>query len=249
MTSGATFKDHFSTLSELYSRHRPTYPPALFEWLAGLCRRTEHAWDCATGNGQAALNLASHFRQVTATDASEQQIAAAPEHDRIVFRTAPAEDSGLKDATVDLITVGQALHWFERDQFFREARRVTLPGAVLAAWCYELCRVGADCDAVVEGLYEGILEGFWPEERALVERGYRDIVFPGTEIEAPSFDMDAEWSADDMLGYLRTWSACKRYELQHKQDPVAKIEVLLREAWGKGLRTVRWPLTMRVCRL
>ncbi len=248
MPSGPSFKDHFSAQSAGYARHRPHYPDALFAYLADLagCRL---AWDCATGNGQAAIALAKHFERVVATDASQAQIDAAIPHPAVRYRVATAEASGLENDTADLVTVGQALHWFDTARFFAEASRVLVAGGILAAWCYELCNVSPACDSAVERLYTAIVGPFWPKERRLIEERYAGIEFPGVELAAPSFEMTAQWTADDMLGYLRTWSACQRYRREHGEDPVERIEEELRRAWGSSRRAVRWPLTVRVARL
>jgi SAM-dependent methyltransferase len=242
------FKDHFSTQSAGYARHRPRYPRELFEYLGGLGGR-RCAWDCATGTGQAAVALAEFFEQVIATDASRTQVAAAAVHPAVSYRVAIAEESGLPAGSVDLITVGQALHWFDTGRFFDEACRVLVPGGILAAWCYELCRVSPDCDRIVRRLYSDILGAYWPPERRLIEEHYAPIEFPGTGLAAPACSMHAQWSVGDMLGYLRTWSACQRYRRDRGEDPVGRIEAELRAAWGEGQRTARWPLTVRVSRL
>ncbi len=248
MPAGSSFKDHFSAQSAGYARHRPHYPRALFEYLAGLgrCRR---AWDCATGSGQAAVALADFFDAVIATDASQAQIDAAVSHPRVRYRVAAAEESGLPGDSVDLVTVGQALHWFDTGRFFDEASRVLVPGGVLAAWCYELCRVSPDCDRIVRGLYSDIVGTYWPPERRLIEERYAAIEFPGSELEAPVLAMNATWTVEDMLGYLRTWSACQRYRREQGSDPVERIDGELRAAWGAAPRTARWPLTVKVVRL
>src|SRR5207248_8441612 len=89
------FKDHFSGHAVEYAKFRPRYPDKMFEYLASISPRPERAWDCATGNGQAAVGLARHFDNVTATDASAQQIESAEPNDRISYRVAPAEASGI----------------------------------------------------------------------------------------------------------------------------------------------------------
>jgi SAM-dependent methyltransferase len=246
--AGPNFKDHFSRQSAGYARHRPHYPRELFACLAGLTGR-RLAWDCATGNGQAAVALADHFDRVIATDASRAQIDAAADHPVVSYRVATAEESGLSEDSVDLVTVGQALHWFDTGRFFAEASRVLVEGGVIAAWCYELCTISPACDRVVAGLYNEIVGAFWPPERRLIEERYAGIVFPGKALATPEFVMTAEWDVDDMLGYLRTWSACQSYLGEHGEDPVALIEDELRTAWGTTPRTVRWPLTARVARL
>ena len=248
MPAGPGFKDHFSAQSAGYARYRPRYPRELFEYLAGLgrCRR---AWDCATGTGQAAVALAEVFAEVIATDASRAQIDAAISHPRVRYRVANAEESGLPEGCVDLVTVGQALHWFDTKRFFAEASRVLVSGGVLAAWCYELCHVSPDCDRIVSRLYSDIVGPYWPPERRLIEERYAAIELPGTALGAPALAMNARWTVEDMVGYLRTWSACHRYRRERGDDPVERIEDELRAAWGAEPRSVRWPLTVKAVRL
>ncbi|MDX1509219.1 MAG: class I SAM-dependent methyltransferase [Woeseiaceae bacterium] len=233
MSADASFKDYFSDRSSLYARYRPGYPQALFGELAALCRRHDLAWDCATGNGQAAVAIADHFKQVIATDASAEQIASAIEADAVDYRVAHAESSGLDTASVDLVTVGQALHWFDRPRFFAEVERVLAAGGVLAAWCYELCHVDAACDAIVAELYDNIVGEFWPPERRLIEEGYASIELPGEALRVGEFAMSANWTAADMLGYLRTWSACERYEKHYGEDPVERTAGRLQAACSR----------------
>lgn len=126
---------------------------------------------------------------------------------------------------------------------------MTRDGGALAVWCYELCHVTPDVDAVVARLYSDIVGDYWPPERALIERGYRDIELPGAELDVPPAEMRLSWHVDDMLGYLATWSACSRYARAEGSDPVALVEPELKTAWGGERRDVRWPLTIRVCRL
>ena len=243
------FNDHFSDVSAGYARYRPTYPAELFGWLASCCARRHTAWDCATGSGQAAIALAAHFETVLATDASGEQIRSAMPHDRVRYEISPAETTPFEANSFDLVSVGQAMHWFDVEKFYAEALRVAVPGGILAAWCYALCSVTAEVDVVVDHLYCDLTGPYWPPERALIERGYRDFTLPGSELETPVFAMQLEWRADDMLGFLRTWSACSRFSAEHGTDPVDQIEATLKEAWGDAARTVRWPLELRVCRL
>lgn len=242
-----SFKDHFSGHAASYAAFRPRYPDALFEFLARTAPGRGHAWDCGTGNGQTAVALAAHFARVTATDASAAQIAAAEPHPRVAYRVAAAEASGLADGTADLVTVAQALHWFDIGRFFAEAWRVLVPGGVLAVWCYELSRVGPRIDAVIDRLYRAV-GAWWPPERRLIEEGYRSIALPVPALPVPAFAMSAAWSADAMLGYLRTWSACQRCLAERGTDPVSAVEDELRALWGAGSRTVRWPLTVKAGR-
>lgn len=249
MPASGNFQDHFSGQSACYARYRPHYPAELFRFLAGLAEDHSLAWDCATGNGQAAIALSAHFERVVATDASSAQIEAAVAQAGVTYRVAAAESSQLDADSIDLITVGQALHWFDLESFFAEAERVLTSDGVLAAWCYELCKVSDACDAVIDKLYTEIVGEFWPPERRLTEARYAGITLPGQPLKSREFQMGAAWTAADMLGYLRTWSACARYREAHGDDPVTRIEAALRAAWGEGRRPVHWPLTLLVSRL
>ncbi len=241
------FQDHFSGHAEGDARHRPGYPAALFTWLAQSAPARGWAWDCATGNGQAARGLAAHFSRVVATDGSRRQIAQARPHPRIRFGVALAEHAPLAEASMDLVTVAQALHWFQRPAFWNEARRVLRPGGVLAVWTYGLPAVCPAVDAVIRHLYGELLADFWPPERRLVEGGYRDIGFPFPELPAPAFRLAAHWTLAQLLGYLSTWSAVHRCRRATGDDPLAAIAGPLAQAWGPAgrRRGIRWPLVLR----
>ncbi|MEP6768309.1 MAG: class I SAM-dependent methyltransferase [Acidobacteriota bacterium] len=243
-----SFTDHFSGHAAEYSRFRPDYPDSLFEYLAGVPSARRLAWDCATGNGQAALGLADRFARVVATDASARQIAQAIPHPRVDYRVAAAAESGLPDGSVDLVTVAQALHWFDRPLFWEEARRVLVPGGAIAVWAYDLLEVDPAVNAAVRRLAREIVGPFWPPERRLVDAGYAAIEFPFQEISPPRFVMEKLWDLSDLLGYLRTWSATRRYAEAMGEDPIPRIEAELTAAWGDPgqLRHSTWPLDLRV---
>lgn len=241
-------RDHFSAVAADYARYRPGYPAELFAWLAQRAGGRRRAWDCATGNGQAAVGLAGYFDRVVATDASEAQIAHAEPSDRVEYRLAPAEASGLEPASIDVVTVAQALHWLDVDRFYAEARRVLTPGGLVAAWCYNMLEVEPRVNAIVGRYYSGVVGPYWPPERRLLEAGYRTLPFPFAAIDPPAFYMHAEWDLTDLLGYLGTWSASQRYAAARGADPLDGIRSDLAAAWGEAsaVRTVRWPLHLRV---
>lgn len=242
------FKDHFSGHATGYAAARPGYPPALFDWLATQAPAQGLAWDAGCGNGQAALGLAAHFDRVVATDPSAAQIAAATAHPRIDYRVEPAELPTLDDASVDLVVVAQAMHWFDLPRFHAAVRRVLRPGGVIAAWCYELTRVSPAVDAVFSRLYDDVLGAYWPAERRHVESGYRDLPFPYQSLPTPSFELCCRWTLPRYLDYLRSWSATQRYLRTEGQDPVTAMSDAFAEAWGTPTRSrdVRWPLSLRV---
>jgi ubiquinone/menaquinone biosynthesis C-methylase UbiE len=220
----------------------------LFRWLASIAPSNELAWDCATGNGQAAVELAQLFERVIATDGSENQLANAERHPRIEYRVATAEESGLESSSIDLITVAQALHWFDLEKFYLEVRRVLKPRGVIAATAYKLARVSPEIDAVVNRYYSEIVGRYWPAERRLVEK-FEELPFPFARIETPPFEMVADWNEEQLIGYLRTWSATQRFMAAEKRDPLEDVEGELRSAWGDRERRVVWPLIVRAGRV
>jgi ubiquinone/menaquinone biosynthesis C-methylase UbiE len=246
------FNDHFAPVAGRYADFRPTYPHQLFTWLAGLVPQRALAWDCAAGSGQASVDLAAVFERVVATDASQAQIDAAIPHSRIDYRVAPAEASGLPDRSVDLITVAQALHWFDLAGFYAEVRRVLRPGGVLAVWTYGVLSVeGAEVDALVQRFYYDTVGPYWPVERTHVEDGYRSLPFPFSEIAAPDFTMAASRTLFELLEYIRSWSATHRFMVANGTDPVITLEQQLAPLWGapERRRQLVWPLSLRVGRV
>ena len=246
-----TFKDHFSVQAADYAKFRPGYPAELFAFLAGVAPDSSVAWDCATGNGQSAIALAGRFDRVIATDASPKQIANAQPATGVEYRVARADKSGMKAGSVDLVTVAQAVHWFDLNTFYAEAKRVLRPRGAIAIWGYNLLHISPGIDAIVNRFYHEIVGPFWPLERRLIEHGYEQLPFPFRELKAPRFEVRARWSLDQLLGYLRTWSATQRFIAAEKRDPIALIAADLKRAW-EPVQTeskVIWPLTLRVGRI
>lgn len=245
------FKDHFSVVAAEYSRFRPRYPSALFDFLSRQAPSTCRAWDCATGSGQAAVGLADFFDHVIATDASAAQVEQATPKPRVEYRVATAEDSGLEASSVDLVTVAQAIHWFDLEKFYAEVRRVGRPGACLALWGYFLLSCNPEIDALIDVYYRDTLGPYWPPERRIVERRYRDLAFPFEEISSPEFFMESDWSLDELVGYLSTWSALKKYRESTGLDPLPAFRESLLEKWGPASERKRmhWPVFLRLGRL
>lgn len=241
------FQDHFSGHASVYADARPQYPEALFEYLAAQCNDSGTAWDCACGNGQASLGLTRYFQSVVASDASFEQLQQARRNPKIHYIHGEAEDRFLQSASVDLVCVAQALHWFDTGKFFPIVRNVLRPGGLVAAWCYGLTRISAAVDEVVDYLYEPVLGPYWPEERRLVENAYRDLEFPFNEITGPAFELEKYWSLEELLAYLESWSALQRYIKANEKHPLADLHSEFRNAWGDvERRKIFWPLTLRI---
>lgn len=261
-SSSPNFKDRFSQVAGGYASYRPRYPAALVDYLANLIVRPmdgsndailwhSWAWDCGCGSGQLSVPLAARFGKVSATDASAEQIAQATPHPRVEYRIATAESSGLTDASVDLITVAQAVHWFDRSRFYNEARRVCRPGAVLALICYGIHTVDRAIDPIVRLYYREMLAPYWGPERRHVETGYRDFDFPFDELPAPPMELTADWTLPQMIGYIETWSATWAMVKEYGRGPLEHVCKGLARVWGDpaAIRTMRWPLSMRIGRV
>jgi SAM-dependent methyltransferase len=242
-----SFKDYFSTQSVDYAKYRPDYPKELFDFIIAHTRNRHLAWDCATGNGQVAIALSPYFDQVIATDASEKQIKAAIPNKRVNYKVAPAEDSSLLDSSVDLITVGQAIHWFDFDVFYKEAKRVAAPDALLVIFGYGSHTVNEAVDEVNAWFYDTLLGSYWPKERKYIDEEYRTVPFPFTEITAPKLAIEKHMNVYELMGYLGTWSSTQQYIKANGQNPLELLEADLIKAWGDPLevKKVSWPLYIK----
>ena len=249
--SSKNFKDLFSGHSADYAKFRPTYPKELFQYLSSLTKEHEQAWDCGTGNGQAAIELAAYYKKVIAIDPSEKQLQSATKNPKIEYSVASASSAPqIENHSIDLITVAQAFHWFNQEEFYKEATRVAKPSAVLAFWCYSLAQISPEVDEVVLQLYEPILGPYWEKERRLVDENYKNVRAPFQEIQTPKFSMKIEWSFEHLIGYLNTWSALQKYIKENQKNPIELVYEDLQKAWGpRTTRKVHWDLGLRVSRV
>ena len=245
------FRDYFSQQAKGYAQHRPRYPEPMFDYLASLAPSRQLAWDCGTGNGQAALALAERFEKVIATDASAAQIESAFPHERIVYRAEPSEKTSIPTNSVDLITVGTAVHWFDFDPFYAEVRRVGKSDAILAVWTYHLVSIAPEIDRWLERFYRVTLAGYWPERIRYLDQRYETLPFPFEEIRPPEFEMETAWSLDNLVGFLASWSAVKKLVEAMGEEAFEEQARELERAWGNksAKRKVRWPLHFRIGRL
>lgn len=246
----SAFKDHFSSHSGHYARYRPTYPPALVDYLAELVPHAQTVLDCGCGSGQLSVLLAKVFAHVVAVDASAEQIAKAKTLPNIEYRVRPGENTGMEAGSVDLVTVAQAAHWFDLDAFYAEGRRVLRSDGVLALITYGIVATDEPVGSVLSHFYFDVVGRFWPPERRHVETAYRHLPFPLREQSAPQMAIATQWSLEQLLGYVDTWSALRNAEAELGREPYERFARDLREAWGspQQRREFRWPLTMRIGR-
>lgn len=244
-----TSDNPFKTLSAQYSQWRPRYPTALFEHLSKLCSSHDRAWDCATGNGQAAVDLAKHFAQVEATDSSAEQIARASPAPRVHYSVQPAETTQFPNEHFDLVTVAQALHWFDHASFWEEVHRVLKPQGVFAAWAYLWPHITSNIDDIVTTQLLTTIHPYWSSKNQLAWNGYRDLDWPFLELPAPAIEFSCDWSCDQFVSYLRTWSATTRCIQANGEDFFSKFEAALREAWDADtIKSVRMEFVCRIGR-
>ncbi len=243
-------KDYFSTHSGDYVKFRPTYPAALFDFLKPLVPSRQAAWDCGTGNGQVAIELAKFFERVYATDISRAQLEKAFQAANIEYSVQPAEQTNFPDRSFDLIIVAQAVHWFNFDKFYREVRRTAKEDAVLCLIGYGRIEISPRIDPVISDFYTNKLRNYWDEERKYIDEGYQTIPFPFEEIPAPQFEMEQRWSFEHLIGYLNTWSVVKHFIKRNQCNPIDALEVELKKHWEDGtLKAVKFPVLLRIGRI
>lgn len=226
-------KDLFSKQAALYAKYRPSYPAALTDYILSFVEHKQTAWDCATGNGQAALLYADHFGKVFATDSSEKQIAQATHHPGIFYSISEAEKTLFADNSFDLITVAQAYHWLQFDAFFNEASRVGKNGCIVAVWGYKLAVCTDEkINELVKYFYTDIIGKYWDAERKYVDEEYKTIPFSFRRLPSKEFSIDIAWDAEELLGYFRTWSSVQHFIKANDHDPVDAFAYKIRSAWG-----------------
>ncbi|MDB5273019.1 MAG: methylase involved in ubiquinone/menaquinone biosynthesis [Chitinophagaceae bacterium] len=240
-------KDLFSHQAEQYQQFRPTYPQELYEFLITCVPENKTAWDCGTGNGQVAGELAHYFKQVYATDISTKQLEQAVQLPNILYKVEAAENTSFLSHHFDLITVAQAIHWFDFSSFYKEVERTLKPDGILAVMGYALLSVDQKTDAVIDRFYHDIIGAYWDKERKYIDELYQTIPFPFQELQTPTFFQRENWSLEQFIGYLGTWSAVQRYIEEKGHNPLALIEEDLLRVWKKGeSKTVTFPILLRV---
>lgn len=235
-------KDRFSDQARQYAAFRPHYPKELYDFVFSHVKAFDQAWDAGTGNGQAAEVLSTRFKNVIATDISAKQLEEATRKENIVYEVA-GETTQLADRSIDLVTVAQAIHWFNRPRFYEEVRRVARPGAVVAVWVYGLLKISSVIDPLIDDFYSRVVGPYWDPERKLIDDELTSMEFPFEEIKVPAFRMQFRWTLAELEGYLNTWSATQRRIREIGDNPVN--ELMKRIGPAKGF-VVEFPLFLRL---
>jgi len=244
-------KDLFTAQAKTYAKYRPSYPRDLFEYILQFVTERNCAWDCATGNGQAALVLSRFFKTVEASDLSEAQIKQAVQKENIHYHVCPAEQTGFADNSFDLITVAQAYHWINWDLFHKEATRVGKNEAVVAIWCYNLFTSDfTELNQLLDKFYFEIVGPYWDAERKYVDENYETVAFDFEPLPSKTFETKLSWHKEDFTGYLSSWSAVQHYFKKNNVSPISLIEKEVDQIWKDGQQIeVRFPITLRQGRI
>ena len=244
-------KDLFSKQADLYARYRPTYPAELYQYILSFVKEKDIAWDCATGNGQAAVVLADHFKKVVATDISAEQIEKATFKENIEWLVCPAESTPFAENTFDLVTVAQAYHWIKWKEFRNEVRRVCKNNAVIAVWLYYDHTTGDKrIDKVVRDFYENVTRPYWDYERKYVEELYATVAFDYELLPFKNFEINLHWQREDLLGYISSWSAIQKYIKVNGHSPIPIIEKEINKLWPQGeKKQVIFPVYLKLGRV
>jgi ubiquinone/menaquinone biosynthesis C-methylase UbiE len=238
-------KDNFSTQASTYAKFRPTYPKEVFEYLNSVVKNKNTVWDCATGNGQMAIELAKIFTKVYATDISQKQLDNAFHAENIKYSIAKAEETHFANDTFDLITVAQAIHWFDFDKFYAEVNRVAQNGAVLFVIGYGMPRFEGKIDEILQDFYWNVTGPYWDAERKHLDNKLESISFPYEQIECPIFKNEYHWTLEMAEGYFNSWSAVQHYINKNGENPVIEVIEKLKHVW-KDKERVDFPLFTKV---
>lgn len=242
-------KDNFSTLAGGYSKYRPYYPSEMIEYIVSFVNERDTSLDVGTGNGQVAIELSKHFTKVYATDISQKQLDNAVKADNIIYKVESAEHAAFADSQFDLITVAQAIHWFDFEVFYKEVYRILKPDGIFAVLGYGLFSTNPETDKLLRYFYYEIIGPFWDPERKYIDDNYTTIPFPFKEMEVKQFTNEFTWSFDQLIGYLETWSAVKHYTDKVGNNPVSDIKKALKISWEKSDKKVTFPLLLRIGKL
>ncbi|KDP26233.1 hypothetical protein JCGZ_22479 [Jatropha curcas] len=253
----------FIKQAKQYAEARPSYPKELFQFIASKTPIKDLAWDVGTGSGQAVHSLAEIFKNVIATDTSSKQLEFAPKLPNVRYQQTPPtipmeefEQYISIESSVDLVTIAQAMHWFDLPKFYHQVKWVLKkPHGVIAAWCYTVPEVNDSIDSVFKPFYAIDSEPYWEAGRKWVDDKYQNIYFPFEPVEGSDdtgpvkFVIERVMRLDDFFTYLRSWSAYQT--AKEKGVDLLRNDVIekFKNAWnedGSDEKVVKFPVYLRI---
>ena len=162
------------------------------------------------------------------------------------YRVEPAEEPNEPTASFGLVAAGQAAHWFDLATFYAAAERVAVRRGVVAIVGYGPPEMSGPLRERFERLYWEEASEFWPAERRHIHRRYADIAFPFEELAMPDLSIVRQWSADEFIGYIATWSATRRAREAGRTEWLESFAEDARVLAGGSDFEVRFPVIGRV---
>ncbi|XP_050228669.1 uncharacterized protein LOC126677891 [Mercurialis annua] len=253
----------FIKQAKQYAEGRPSYPQDLFQFIASNTPIRDLAWDVGTGSAQAAQSLARMYKNVIATDTSLKQLEFAPKISNVRYQCTPPvipmnqfEELISSESSVDLVTVAQALHWFELPTFYEQVKWVLKkPHGVIAAWCYTVPEVNDSVDSVFKPFYTVDSNPYWDSGRKWVDDKYTNIEFPfepvdGFDDTGPvKFVTEKMMKLDEYFTYLKSWSAYQTAKEKGVDLLSDEVTQKFKNAWiedGQDKKVVKFPVHLRI---
>jgi SAM-dependent methyltransferase len=237
--------DNFSCQSDKYASIRPSYPNELFECLAN---NTENnlALDIGTGNGQCAYGLSKYYKNVIGIDISQKQLDSAYKRKNIEYYCVPAEFNEyhmklFNGKQFDLITCAQSLHFFDLNIFYNNIKQILKPNTGLfVAWSYiHPTTESKEITDIISKCYYLKLKDYWESFRVLVNEEYKTIkndltVDKSICIEGKAGNIEKNWSIDELIAFMNTWTAVQVAIKQTNSNPLDTSYDKLKEIWNDG---------------
>ncbi|XP_061186172.1 putative methyltransferase DDB_G0268948 [Saccostrea echinata] len=245
--------------SDMYHKFRPTYPPEMYEFISEYSKSgtgtLDTAVDVGCGTGISTIPLCKYFQKVTGVDVSETQIKTARmvhKQSNVSFFISRAEQMEfLSDCSVDLVTVAQTMHWLEMEPFYKEVIRILKPRGSIVIYGYGNGTLNkSEGNLVIEKFFNHDLEEFWDSRSRHADNFYQNMYLPFSGWERKSdFFIQNKWSANEVVGYLSTWSSCRKYLKKNpKSGRLDEIQQQLIDIYNGQKITITWPMVVFVGR-
>ncbi|XP_071543816.1 putative methyltransferase DDB_G0268948 isoform X3 [Panulirus ornatus] len=247
----------------VYAKFRPQTPATLTDRVISFLTEKYKeslaaAADVGCGSGQSTQVLGPHFASVTGLDISEAQISEATKQNtrtNISFKVSGAEKLPFPNSSLQLVTAGQACHWFDLPKFYQEVDRVLVPGGVLALYGYlfpqpihgDLTEKLGD---IIEDVYQKDTNGYWESGIEDVGTCYGDqkyiIPYPDLIRDDTHF-VDKIASVSDLTGYITSWSGFQNFLAKNGDTAAKKILDNFQNRFMSTLNVTTAPEDTQIC--